>query len=60
MYPFFMQEVYHNWFSCAMLADRNMTFHTYEEDLADDMYARIKIYVLEMRDTYDQLMKQFR
>jgi nucleotidyltransferase substrate binding protein (TIGR01987 family) len=31
-----------------MLTDRNMTSHTYDEKLADEIYARIKLYVPEL------------
>lgn len=32
-----------------MLQDRNMTSHTYDEKLADEIYLRIKLYVPELR-----------
>jgi nucleotidyltransferase substrate binding protein (TIGR01987 family) len=32
-----------------MLKDRNMTSHTYDEKLADEIYVRIKLYVPELR-----------
>ncbi len=32
-----------------MLSDRNMTFHTYNEKLADEIYERIKKYVPELK-----------
>lgn len=32
-----------------MLRDRNMTFRTYDEKLADEIYSRIKLYVPELR-----------
>ena len=32
----------------GMLADRNMTSHTYNEKLADEIYERIKLYVPEL------------
>lgn len=32
-----------------MLSDRNMTSHTYDEKLADEIYARIKTYVPELK-----------
>lgn len=32
-----------------MLLDRNMTSHTYDEKLADEIYARIKEYVPELK-----------
>jgi nucleotidyltransferase substrate binding protein (TIGR01987 family) len=32
-----------------MLYDRNMTAHAYDEDLADEIYARIRNYVPEFR-----------
>ena len=34
----------------GMLKDRNMTSHTYDEVLAGEIYARIKIYVPLLRD----------
>ena len=32
-----------------MLHDRNMTSHTYDEELADEIYVKIKAYVPELR-----------
>lgn len=32
-----------------MLSDRNMTSHTYDEKLADEIYGRIKTYVPELK-----------
>jgi nucleotidyltransferase substrate binding protein (TIGR01987 family) len=32
----------------AMIYDRNMSSHTYNQDLADEIYARIKTYVPEL------------
>ena len=42
-----------------MLVDRNRTSHIYKEEMADEIYARIKTYVPEMQKTYEQLMKKF-
>lgn len=33
-----------------MLKDRNMTSHTYNEELADEIFLRIKLYVPELRN----------
>ena len=33
-----------------MLRDRNMTSHTYNEKLADEIFSRIKLYVPELRN----------
>jgi nucleotidyltransferase substrate binding protein (TIGR01987 family) len=33
-----------------MLRDRNMTSHTYDEKLADEIFSRIKLYVPELRN----------
>lgn len=38
-----------------MLVDRNMTSHTYDEKLADEIYKRIKIYV----PAIEELLKFF-
>lgn len=35
--------------------DRNQTFHTYDETLADQIYERIKRYYPTMQKTYDRL-----
>lgn len=43
-----------------MLADRNMTSHTYDEKLADEIYKRIRNYVLlikELLNTIDSSLK---
>ncbi|MGX6960317.1 MAG: HI0074 family nucleotidyltransferase substrate-binding subunit [Rickettsia endosymbiont of Pentastiridius leporinus] len=43
-----------------MFADRNMTSHTYDEKLADEIYKRIKTYVpaiKELLDTIDSVKK---
>jgi nucleotidyltransferase substrate binding protein (TIGR01987 family) len=32
-----------------MLHDRNLTSHTYDENLADEIYGRIKLYVPELQ-----------
>ena len=43
-----------------MIKDRNMTSHTYHEELADEIYARIKKeYTPAMLDTYKILQKKF-
>lgn len=38
-----------------MLADRNMTVHTYNEKLADEIYMRIKDYVPELKKLIDRI-----
>jgi len=38
-----------------MLQDRNLTSHTYNQDLADEIYQRIKTYYPMIHETYDQL-----
>lgn len=39
-----------------MLRDRNMTSHTYDEKLADEIYLRIKLYVPELRKLLNQIV----
>lgn len=39
----------------SMLRDRNLTSHTYNEDLATDMMARVLTYLPIMTSTYDSL-----
>ena len=43
----------------AMLDDRNKTSHTYKQQLALDIYNRIKIYYPMMQAAYDQLHAKF-
>ncbi len=38
-----------------MLKDRNMTSHTYDEKLADEIYIRIQLYVPELRNLLNNL-----
>lgn len=38
-----------------MLNDRNMTVHTYNEKLADEIYQRIKDYVPELKKLIDRI-----
>jgi nucleotidyltransferase substrate binding protein (TIGR01987 family) len=38
-----------------MLKDRNMTSHTYDEKLVDEIYMRIRSYVLELRNLLQKL-----
>ena len=38
-----------------MLKDKNMTSHTYDEQLADQIFSRIKSYISVLRETYDSL-----
>lgn len=40
----------------TMLKDRNMTSHTYDEKLADEIYIRIKSYVPELRNLLDKIV----
>jgi len=42
-----------------MLKDRNLTSHTYDEKLADLIYARIKTYVPVFIKTLNSLVKKF-
>lgn len=39
----------------AMLKDRNQTSHTYDEELADQVYCRVKIYFPIMKKTFEKL-----
>ncbi|MDC3424709.1 nucleotidyltransferase substrate binding protein [Aquibacillus sp. 3ASR75-11] len=36
----------------SMLKDRNLTSNTYDENVANEIYQRIKLYIPEMRRTY--------
>ncbi len=40
-----------------MLKDRNLSSHTYDEKLADEIFARVKEYVVVFRVTFDKLRK---
>lgn len=40
----------------TMLKDRNLTSHTYDEKLADDIYNRIKLYVPKLRNLLDKVV----
>jgi len=42
-----------------MMADRNLTSHTYREALADQIYHRAKEYFPTMKDTYLKLSEQY-
>lgn len=39
-----------------MLKDRNMTSHTYDEKLADEIYIKIKSYVPELRNLLNKII----
>jgi nucleotidyltransferase substrate binding protein (TIGR01987 family) len=41
-----------------MLTDRNLTSHTYREELADEVYARIKTHYSKMHQVYQFLSKK--
>lgn len=41
----------------AMLKDRNMTSHTYNQKLADEIYIRIKTYRPEIQSLVDRISK---
>ena len=41
-----------------MLHDRNLTSHTYDEKLADEIYSRIKLYTAIMRNNFDRLIRK--
>lgn len=43
----------------AMIKDRNKTSHTYHEDLADEIYTRIKTYVPIMQNCFKDLQKRY-
>ena len=38
-----------------MLKDRNMTSHTYDQKLADEIFLRIKLYVPELRNLFNKI-----
>lgn len=40
-----------------MLRDRNMTSHTYDEKLADEIFFRIKLYVPELRNLLNKIQE---
>lgn len=40
-----------------MLRDRNMTSHTYDEKLADEIFLRIKLYVPELRNLLNKIQE---
>lgn len=42
-----------------MLEDRNITSHTYDEDLADQVFDRIKTYVPILRETYNNIRGKY-
>lgn len=42
-----------------MLNDRNQSSHTYDEELADKIYANIKIYFPVLKKTYQKLFKNY-
>lgn len=39
----------------SMLKDRNMSSHTYNQELADDIYLRIKQYVPSLKEAFEKL-----
>lgn len=41
----------------GMIKDRNLTSHTYDEALADEIFNRIKLYVPVFRQAFDKLSK---
>ena len=43
----------------SMLQDRNLTSHTYNEDLALEIYARIKTYYPVLKKTLDLLKEKY-
>lgn len=44
----------------AMLQDRNLTFHTYNEQLADEIYQHIQTYYPVLQKTYDTLHTEWK
>lgn len=43
----------------AMLRDRNLTSHTYNEELADEIFKNLHIYYPIIKKTFDQLKIQY-
>ena len=43
----------------SMLKDRNLTFHTYKEDLALEIYHRLPLHYQAMADLYQLLSRRF-
>lgn len=43
----------------SMLKDRNLTFHTYKEDLALEIYHRLPLHYQAMTDLYQLLNRRF-
>lgn len=43
----------------SMLQDRNLTSHTYRQDYAHEIYARVKTYYPEMQNVYKLLDEKF-
>jgi nucleotidyltransferase substrate binding protein (TIGR01987 family) len=43
----------------AMLRDRNLTSHTYNEELADEIFKNLHIYYPVIKKTFDQLKIQY-
>lgn len=43
----------------GMLRDRNLTSHSYKEELALEIYNNIRLYVPVLRKTFDQLQEKF-
>ena len=42
----------------GMLDDRNLSCHTYDEQLADKVYGHIQDYIPALRKTYEQLLNK--
>lgn len=40
-----------------MLEDRTMTSHTYDEELANEIFERIKVYTPEIRRLCDSIVR---
>jgi nucleotidyltransferase substrate binding protein (TIGR01987 family) len=43
----------------AMLRDRNLTSHTYNEELADQIFKNLYTYYPELKKTFEQLKAQY-
>ncbi len=43
----------------AMLHDRNQTSHTYNEEIANEIYSHIKMYYPVIKATFDELHKKY-
>jgi len=42
-----------------MLKDRNLTSHTYDQQIADEIFSNIRTYIPLLRKTFNKLTKEF-